>query len=349
MSRKDEQEILSQALEACAEPAKLRFCPIKPSLQHADQDVDGLMRAQHRAAKQDYAVRIRPVLHTAAITNLAELARGRQRPLLLVTTRVSAGQGRALRDAGVQFMDTAGNCYLEFPGFHLFVLGQKGAEPVVLRPHRPSFSAAEVRLIFHYMTDPKLTDDPRNALINRTYREVSEASGVSLGSVTSTRAALNALGFLNETSEGLSLVNRRDLMERWVSAYTTRLRPKFTVSRYRAPHPDWWTQVALDPKTALWGGEPAAQRLTRYLKPEIITIYRLGNMSPFILEHDLRVDREGKVEILDAFWSSPDIRKGDCVHPLLVYADLIASGIDRDIEAARVLHDQYLRSFVETH
>jgi hypothetical protein len=37
------------------------------------------------------------------------------------------------------------------------------------------------------------------------------------------------------------------------------------------------------------------------------------------------------------------------VHPLLVYADLIASGIDRDIEAARVLHDQYLRPFVETH
>ena len=349
MSRKDEQDLLSQALEACADPANLRFCPVKPSLQHADQHLDGLMRAQHRGAKQDYAVHIRPVLHTAAITNLAELARGRQRPLLLVTTRVSAGQGRALRDAGVQFMDTVGNCYLDFAGFYLFVLGQKGAEPVMLRPSRPSFSAAEVRLIFHYLTDPKLTDDPRNALINRTYREVSETAGVSLGSVTSTRAALNAMGFLNETSEGLSLVNRRDLMERWVSAYTTRLRPKFTVNRYRAPHPDWWTQVAMDPKTALWGGEPAAQRLTRYLKPEIITIYRLGNLSPFILKHDLRVDREGKVEILDAFWSSPDIRKGDCVHPLLVYADLIASGIDRDIETARVLHDHYLRPFVETH
>jgi hypothetical protein len=53
------------------------------------------------------------------------------------------------------------------------------------------------------------------------------------------------------------------------------------------------------------------------------------------------------VEVLDAFWRDTDMREGDCVLPLLTYADLLASDAERNIEAARVLYETKLRSSVE--
>jgi hypothetical protein len=37
----------------------------------------------------------------------------------------------------------------------------------------------------------------------------------------------------------------------------------------------------------------------------------------------------------------------DCVHPLLVYADLIASEIDRNVETAQRVYDRHLRQIIE--
>ena len=347
MPKKDDQDLLMRALNACVKPKGLHFAQLSPTLFHADPNIAAGIQITYRGSKQQVAIQIKRVLHTASIPYLANCAHKLKKNLLVVTSHVTPGQGLALRDSGVQFIDTAGNCYLDVPGCYSFILGQKGGVPDA-RSAAPSFSAAAVRLLFHYLTDPNLLTQPRKALINRPYRDISKITDVSLGSVTTTRATLNALGFLSETPAGLGLIHRQDLIERWVSAYTARLRPKLSVGRYRSPTPNWGLQVTLDPKIALWGGESAAARLTKHLKPEIMTIYRLGNLNPFILENDLHLDREGTVEILDSFWSSPDIREGNCVHPLLVYADLVTSGLDRNIETARILYGQNLRQLVET-
>jgi hypothetical protein len=60
-------------------------------------------------------------------------------------------------------------------------------------------------------------------------------------------------------------------------------------------------------------------------------------------DHVLLKDPQGDVEILDAFWNfaPPDEHRG-IVPPLLVYADLLATGDDRCIEAARLIYDRYL-------
>ena len=51
----------------------------------------------------------------------------------------------------------------------------------------------------------------------------------------------------------------------------------------------------------------------------------------------------GDVEILERFWQPEEAWPyEDMVHPILVYADLIATGNQRNIETAKVIYEQYI-------
>ena len=94
------------------------------------------------------------------------------------------------------------------------------------------------------------------------------------------------------------------------------------------------------------GGEPAADRLTRYLKPGIITLYVRGAPRPLnemVVRHRLRTDPAGPVEVLDAFWPADIAADQPGLAPTpLIYADLLATGDARCIETAKLIYDDYL-------
>ena len=90
--------------------------------------------------------------------------------------------------------------------------------------------------------------------------------------------------------------------------------------------------------------------MTGYLKPQVASIYTRSLGHDLILENDLRVDPNGDVEILTPFWRDlPNVSWEDCTHPLLVYADLCASGIDRNLETAQRVYDKFLRQILEAN
>jgi len=62
-----------------------------------------------------------------------------------------------------------------------------------------------------------------------------------------------------------------------------------------------------------------------------------------LLEYRLKKDAAGDVEILERFWQ-PDKtwQYGDLVHPILVYADLLATGNQRNIETAKMIYEQHI-------
>jgi len=100
----------------------------------------------------------------------------------------------------------------------------------------------------------------------------------------------------------------------------------------------------LDPLTAQWGGEVAAAKLTQYLAPQIVTIYTTAQqLNQLLLEFRLRKDVAGDVEILKRFWEPGKTwQYGDLVHPILVYADLMATGNQRNIETAKIIYEQHI-------
>jgi hypothetical protein len=66
-----------------------------------------------------------------------------------------------------------------------------------------------------------------------------------------------------------------------------------------------------------------------------------------IIKQRLRKDPQGDVEILRRFWNFTTVdQRADVVPPLLVYADLLATGDERNTETARMVYEKYLVGLV---
>ncbi|MEI6436797.1 MAG: type IV toxin-antitoxin system AbiEi family antitoxin, partial [Bacteroidota bacterium] len=57
-------------------------------------------------------------------------------------------------------------------------------------------------------------------------------------------------------------------------------------------------------------------------------------------EIDLIPDENGNVELLDIFWDSESYQG---LPPLLIYADLMSSGSDRNVETAKMILENELQ------
>ena len=172
-------------------------------------------------------------------------------------------------------------------------------------------------------------------------------TGVALGTIKNTMAELTGKGFLIDTGkQGKRLLNRKELFDRWATAYPDALKPKLQLGRF---HGDkyWWKDLQLDATVAQWGGEVAAAKLTGYLKPETVTLYAdKKQLAELVIRNRLKKDPEGEVEILDRFWNAnPEFDDDDTVHPFLIYADLVALGDQRTMETAKILYEQHLERY----
>jgi hypothetical protein len=84
----------------------------------------------------------------------------------------------------------------------------------------------------------------------------------------------------------------------------------------------------------------------------VVTIYA-KEPGRIALTHRLRKKPDGNVEILKIFWNFEHLRHTtlmdytDLVHPILIYADLMATGDARNIETAEIIYEQQLAYFIE--
>ncbi len=91
------------------------------------------------------------------------------------------------------------------------------------------------------------------------------------------------------------------------------------------------------------GGEVAAAKLTGHLRPAIKTIYAPTKLARLQVKFRLQPDDKGDTEILKKFWGfGGESPRPDTAPALLIYADLITSGDDRNIESAKIIYDRYL-------
>ena len=139
------------------------------------------------------------------------------------------------------------------------------------------------------------------------------------------------------------LLDPERLLQEWVAYYPATLRPKLNARRFRGPNLDWTEKADLRPYGAYWGGEVAAQRLTGYLQAETATIYIQHKPTQLVADYRLRADVRGGIEILDVFWNPDQIpHEPDLVPPILAYADLMATADARNLEAAKLIHNEHI-------
>ena len=313
----------------------------------------GVVELHYQGIDARFCVESRKQITTTAVNMMLSARPPEQfRNLLLVAPAITPACAKLLKARDICYADAAGNFFLHAGPLYLHATGQKipkhGAQDGLM-PIRQSFAQNALKLIFAILTDPDLDREPGKALLNQNYRIIGRITGTPLGSIAATMSALQTGGFVVTGEKGEKLLlNRKKLMSRWIEDYAARLRPRLVGGHYRVPSSQWWVKADINETNGLWGGEVAGAKLTAYLSPETATIYCDDLSSELILHASLYKDPVGKVEVLRPFWGPlPWAKHEDCVNPLLVYADLIASEIDRNVETAQRVYDRHLRQIIE--
>lgn len=259
---------------------------------------------------------------------------------VLITKYVTPQVADRLKAMNIQFVDAAGNAHINKPPLFIFVKGNKLIDKY--RPERPprAFQRAGLQVVFALLCNPGLENAP--------LREIANVANVALGTVEWVMDDLRKMGCLVDIRKRTRrLIRKVDLLNRWVTIYPEQLRPKLMIGRFIADNFDWWKQADQQEFAAYWGGEVAANVLTEYLKPQIVTIYAYQPVGRLLAKNKLRRHPNGNIEILKAFWNfDHNWLHRKLVHPLLIYADLLATGDARNIETARIIYEQELTQLI---
>ncbi|NEW85205.1 MAG: hypothetical protein GZ094_22965 [Mariniphaga sp.] len=269
------------------------------------------------------------------LAGLKETSRENNLPIILITKYIPSEIAKEYVAEGINYLDVAGNCNIKQHNLVLHVEGKKIERAAKVNQPR-AFQEAGIKLIFLFLVDP--------AKAQLTYRELAELANISLGSVGTIMQELIDLNFILRTKQTMKLKNTKELLNRWITAYHDVLRPRLLMKHMRFVRPESytkWKEIDLNYPDGLayWGGEPGANLLTNYLHPGIFTIYTYRNWLSF-KEFGLIPDETGNVEILVIFWG-PQTFMG--IPPVLIYADLMSSGSDRNIETANMIFNNELQ------
>jgi hypothetical protein len=300
----------------------------------------------------DYVVEVKravtPATLGAVVTQLRKTAAVADRPPLLVTSYITPSMADQLKGLDQQFADAAGNAYLTGPGMLVFVTGRKPEQNTkVARPGR-AFATAGLKVTFALLCNP--------ALVTAPHRAIATAADVALGVVPAVLKDLQQLGYVGDLKGKRGtrrLFNVPRLLAQWAETYAHLLRPRTLIGRYYVQDLDDWEDWHLSQQGALWGGEPAAAILTEYLRPGELTIYAQELPGTLAARQKFRKEaapgQTAVVEVRKHFWNFPaDPRHPGLVPPLLVYADLLATGDGRCIETAKMIYDENIvRLFTE--
>jgi hypothetical protein len=263
---------------------------------------------------------------------------------IIVTEWIPKAIAKEYTDAGVNYLDKAGNCSIRAGKLQIRIEGKKMEKAAGTKQSR-AFQEAGIRIIFQLLTDP--------AALNIPYRELAVRAGMSLGSVGSVMRELADLDFVFEAEKKRVLKNISQLLERWVTAYHDVLRPRLITKRLRFTQPDQlfeWERLPVQSSdyTLLWGGEPGAALLTNYLTPEKFTLYTDGHWQKVMRTLKLLPAENGDIEVLDMFWQQEDKDwTKPIVPPLLIYADLMGSRIGRNLETAKLIRENELSPLLQ--
>ncbi|HNB73593.1 MAG TPA: type IV toxin-antitoxin system AbiEi family antitoxin [Acidobacteriota bacterium] len=344
-----EELLLTQVALSLTQTTGLQVVDMGQEILHSKTRWDAEVTLTDGTTQWKYLVEVKSLLTSNALEHLIyQLTKYKNEshyPLLLVAPYINPKQADKLRDQNIEFLDLAGNAYLKQPGLFVFITGQKPSESGKATDQKArAFNQTGLRLIFALLTQPGLEQE--------TYRVQAQRSGISLGAVAWVMNDLQKLGYLEDRGKfGRRLVQKKELLDRWVPAYLEQLRPKLLFGRYQSSQPQWWEKVSLVIHVigAFWGGEVGAEILTNYLQPATATVYAETNLPRLQAQFGLRKNQLGNTEILRKFWIAPEweTKEKQVAPPLVVYADLIALGDSRTRETAKIIYDQYLAQLVK--
>jgi len=253
------------------------------------------------------------------------------------------------RKAGVFFVDAQGNAFLKKPPqIMLDIRGRKPDRPMKAEPGR-LIEPGGLKVVHYLLTHPEAAGAP--------LRAIAQGAGVALGTAHAVRVELRRAQWLLPAAGGKAKFgNLKGLIELFVRGYALKLRPACFIGRYRhrnnAPQDVLQGFVhrlaGLEGHWAVTGGM-AAREMTHYLEPDAVALF-VDEQARAALENErlLRDDVGGNVTLLrlldPAFLAERHQGAWPLVTPLLVYAELLQDGGQREIETAEMIYERFIET-----
>jgi hypothetical protein len=306
-------------------------------------------RIRFLGVRRKYAPVEEQVRHLAI--EAEQLRRGRKRELLFLAPFIGEDRAKALREAGIFYVDGVGNAYLELEAPRVLVdVGGKRPDTAPRAEPGRLVEPTGLKVIHLLLT--------RKDALNAPYRKIAADAGVALGTVAVVMRELENAGYLVATAaDRRALEKRADLIEHFVRGYALKLWPAIFLGRYRHAEKDPWKlceALTLPLQTrqvpyALTGAWAARER-TGHLRADTLTLhvgegaFAVWKGQPMLLD-----PVGGNVQLLKCFAPTvidPEVegkRERPLATALLTYAELLRDGRPREVETAQVLYDRFLR------
>lgn len=261
--------------------------------------------------------------------------------LIVLAPLVGRDLGDILESKGVNFVDAVGNCHVRLGD--QYVSRVQGRSPEERAPEDRALRAPAYRALFAFLARPEL--------LAASTRTVAALTDISPQTVSDLRNRLVHQGLVLEAGVGRRWTpgRRKHAMDLWLAGFSSTLKASLVLGRYRAKERDprdleQRIESELDALCEWrYGGGAAAMRLTKYYRGDTTLIYLRQPPSDLTSRLQLVRDTAGPLTLLHApgsvAFEGPDPH---CVHPLLVYADLLAENDERASEAATEVYERFL-------
>jgi len=311
---------------------------------------DAILTIKTPSREVNYVVEVKLVVHPEFLkfflSKVSLQDKYKPQSILLFSDYVNPILGQQLQQAGINFIDRAGNIFLKHD--HDFYISIEGKKPALLG-RKPSrlFQPKGLILLFGLLVEP--------ISVNWPYRQLSRANGLSIGTVGWIMHDLREEGYLVPTARTtFRLIRSRVLLDRWVQGYRDRLRPRLLQGTFREASGNMDEVLSVlyshaQSKPMRWGmtGGFGADSLIHHYRGTKLTVF-VEDWS----DKDSRAlrwlpSKNGPIIILKAFSSRVyDLKEQEeqypSVHPLLIYAELLHGGSDRELETAEMIYEKFL-------
>lgn len=335
-----ELETLNMALEALWEKLVLPKETVILKEDNTYKNFDAVVQIMD----VEFLCEVKNTVTTATIGNITNrlkiLGTMEKQPVLLIAKYITPTVMDNLASNGINTLDCAGNCHIRYVKgnkiiFHLTNKGEKNT--LMAEKPYPAFQEAGLKVIFYLLQE--FTN------VNKPYREIQKATGVSLGAIKNVFDVLVERNFILMTSSKRTLKNINALLNLWTENYNQVLKPKLLLSRMTFRTNEQrikWLAMDL-PDGMYWGGESGANMVDSYLEPGAFDIYTQIPAARLLKTGFVRFDETGEIRIYKKFWNWET--KNHLVPPVIIYADLIGSGNSRCIEMAERLLNNELKDY----
>ncbi len=334
-----EQETLYKAINALKDKFSVieNHIILKEDIQY--KNIDAVLQIMNIV----FLCEIKNVVTTTNVSNIKKeletLYASKNQPVLLIAKYISPSVVDDLATNNISTLDCVGNCQIMYRkgDTNVFCLTNKGEKNTYKERNNSPFKAAGLKVIFY------LLQDAQN--VNKPYRDIQNATGVSLGAIKNTINALVEKNFILITNKKRTLKNKNVLFNLWTENYNEVLKPKLLLTRMAFRTQELrskWASMNL-PNGMYWGGECGANKIDAYHKPGAFEIYTEVPAAHLMKTGFVKQDENGEIKIYQKFWK--DETDKHIAPPILIYTDLMGSGNSRCREMAERILEYELNDY----